>query len=544
MNTLCFATDLSSIQLGDTVYSKPKITEYFYADNIDGLTAEAYLNDEQLNIEGLYKASDINTKTNYLFLVDESTSISSGEMKKIKEALRAAANNISGSDTMSIIAFGENTEVRADHTTDKAVLENAISTLNNNKEGTVFFDVIKKAGEICNTAPLERNLVFVISDGVDFNVGGYTYEEIQKYILEKDITIFAVALGDISDENIDRFGKLARSNNGFIEVCDLNNIDDNILSLMNRVKNSYGIVMNSKNNRVVSDTADRLTVNFSANGKSTSLEKSVASKKWIEDNEAPTIISAEQKSNSSILIKFSENVVNADITDNYKLLLSKRHELKADTVKYDETQHTAELVFEKGVFSGNYKISCVNITDDSMEQNPVSGEIEQQFRGRSYEIFLFENAATEYGLLILIFILIVAGIVAYAVINKRKGIVIHDKKVTFRDNIVEKERIITPQTTNISLAVTGPGGLNKKINKEMYKSIIVGRSDSCDISFSDNALSRQHFAIEENDGIFTITDLNTLNGTTVNGVRLTSRVKLENGDVIIAGNEKFVFNRN
>ncbi|MGN1318431.1 MAG: FHA domain-containing protein [Lachnospirales bacterium] len=543
IGTVVYGTDLKTISLGDTVVNKPSIIEYFYSDNIEGLSVEAFLNNESLKISTVVpasKLSELGVDTNYLFLVDESTSISDLEMAKIKQSLTKAIDNLKGGETVTLVAFGENIDVKTDHLSDKQAIKNAVATLNNDKEGTVFFDAIKKAGEICNTKAGDRNLVFVISDGIDFNTGGYTYGEIEKYVTDAGITIFALALGDRTDAYIDQFGQLARKSSGFIEVCNIGNLDQKVLLLLSKAQNAFAVSMESKNN-TVSQNVEKLVINFTCNGNKTTLEKNVASKNWVKDTEAPVIESVEKVSKTSLSVKFSEDVLNADNVANYKIILNGKYELNVESVNYDRELHTANIVFDDGVFGGNYTIECLNITDNSMEKNPVLGNYEGKFAGQSYQAAQFEKVVAEYWLFFFIIVLAVAGGIFYAVIRKRKGIIIHEKKIKFKDSMVDKERIVAPTTTNISLYVTGIGGLKKKIEMRMYKSLIVGRSEMCDVSFDDRLLSRQHFAIEENDGIYTIMNLSETNGTIVNGVPLKGKYKLSDGDVIIAGNEKFVF---
>ena len=57
----------------------------------------------------------------------------------------------------------------------------------------------------------------------------------------------------------------------------------------------------------------------------------------------------------------------------------------------------------------------------------------------------------------------------------------------------------------------------------------------CDIFIDDATMSRQHFAIEYTDGDFYVQDLDTTNGTMLNGVKLVHKRRLEKDDRITAG---------
>ncbi|EKD26383.1 MAG: hypothetical protein ACD_79C01234G0009 [uncultured bacterium] len=63
-------------------------------------------------------------------------------------------------------------------------------------------------------------------------------------------------------------------------------------------------------------------------------------------------------------------------------------------------------------------------------------------------------------------------------------------------------------------------------------SAFMGRDDSCEIVLSDKNISRKHAKIEiTNDGIF-IEDLQSSNGTKVNGKKIEAKITLTNGDII------------
>ena len=68
----------------------------------------------------------------------------------------------------------------------------------------------------------------------------------------------------------------------------------------------------------------------------------------------------------------------------------------------------------------------------------------------------------------------------------------------------------------------------------------IGRDSSNPIRVSDNEISRQHAEIRSEQNEYKIVDLNSSNGTYVNGRRVTE-AKLSSGDRIQVGQSVFVF---
>lgn len=68
----------------------------------------------------------------------------------------------------------------------------------------------------------------------------------------------------------------------------------------------------------------------------------------------------------------------------------------------------------------------------------------------------------------------------------------------------------------------------------------LGRRDTCDIVLTDSGISRRHAQIEKIGGRFWITDLNSTNGTSVNGLAIEKK-ELTSGDVITVGNTVLSF---
>ena len=69
------------------------------------------------------------------------------------------------------------------------------------------------------------------------------------------------------------------------------------------------------------------------------------------------------------------------------------------------------------------------------------------------------------------------------------------------------------------------------------KVITVGRSSQNNIAIKDPNASRMHLQItQHDDGHYTLSDLDSLNGTFVNGQRISGSVTLNKTDVVRIGN--------
>lgn len=73
------------------------------------------------------------------------------------------------------------------------------------------------------------------------------------------------------------------------------------------------------------------------------------------------------------------------------------------------------------------------------------------------------------------------------------------------------------------------------------KKVTIGRSNRCNISIKDNFVSKVHLQIYEDGGSYFIEDLNSANGTFLNGDRIEDIIELRNGDTIGVGLIQFIF---
>ena len=71
--------------------------------------------------------------------------------------------------------------------------------------------------------------------------------------------------------------------------------------------------------------------------------------------------------------------------------------------------------------------------------------------------------------------------------------------------------------------------------------VTIGRSSANDIALDDPAASRRHALLERLAAGWWIHDLNSLNGTLVNGVPVQREAPLYSGDEIMVGSTKLVY---
>ena len=82
-------------------------------------------------------------------------------------------------------------------------------------------------------------------------------------------------------------------------------------------------------------------------------------------------------------------------------------------------------------------------------------------------------------------------------------------------------------------------GQRREIDK---RRVVFGRSKDCDFQLADPNISRRHAELRQEGSAYWLVDLDSTNGSQVNG-RRTARAKLESGDVITLGSTELVFER-
>ncbi|MFZ5632918.1 MAG: FhaA domain-containing protein [Bacillota bacterium] len=120
-----------------------------------------------------------------------------------------------------------------------------------------------------------------------------------------------------------------------------------------------------------------------------------------------------------------------------------------------------------------------------------------------------------------------------------------DEKIYFEDTLNYRPArdtapvpVIGQATGYVLEAKEGPQA-GKIIRLEGYP-VVLGRRESCDIVLPDGSVSRRHARLEPLKGSWVVTDLNSTNGTYVNGERIKTKT-LSPGDSLKLGSTLFAF---
>src|SRR6476620_2054729 len=91
------------------------------------------------------------------------------------------------------------------------------------------------------------------------------------------------------------------------------------------------------------------------------------------------------------------------------------------------------------------------------------------------------------------------------------------------------------------LIVLSEGSKGKELPLAPQKKMILGRGREADFSIPEKKISRKHSAIQWNDETneITLEDLQSLNGTYLNGKQIEDTIHLKNGDHIQVGSYIF-----
>lgn len=480
-----------------------------------------------------------NAKKLTCFVIDNSTSMvdsqqtPNGLFTSAKQDVKTLIKkNFSENDNFMAFSIGEKlTKIGA--ATDKKTADKLcqkVQALEADANGTSLSEGLLQVHEILAKLhnDYESIKVMLITDkeGEYSNDGGSVDEVIELYRY-KEIPLYSVCLTDQKNNaNLRDLNRLAVESGGYGSIYTSNTIASDYTEMTTGSIIKFATQLEKDNNEkrlcITIDGTELKPVSFTAN-RAQNFKGKVTAK----------IIG---NTKNAITLEFDRTVVHATNISNITVLRGKKEVQISKITPLSTKQYC--ITFEKDIYNGIYTIKFGgDLTDTSNSKNKINNI-------DNYEI---KNAKSTFWMvfpylmiLLAVIIVLLAFYLVLLFLKKKKNVnTIKELFETQTYETVEEHHYIQNQQLNrgkkVMLYSQTANYPQQRVSLNVVSSFIVGRSNICDVYIDDAKLSRQHFAIEYTEGVFMLQDLETTNGTFINGVRVRGRQKLNSGDMIEAG---------
>lgn len=504
---------------------------------------KAYVGEQRLTFQSLQKFSESNTELYYYIALDVSASYPESEFRSICEALSTFGDTIRDQDHCILVTFGDDVNIEYDLTgkelheggADKEIL----AALSNRDMNTSLYEAFSQiAGHSRQASEAARKVVFVITDGMDDTVGKSGGNEALSEIKDAGLTVYGLAVPQAKQEAVNALGEYVRSTGGYLTMMEEGKETDALTGVSDYIMNCYKAVFTASSNKISNDS-----VTATLEWKDTSEKQSMEVKQthWIKDTENPTIVQTQQISNRQIKVVFSEAVTGSDAAENFVMKTENGEELIPVYTSEGSNKESVLLTFADDLEAGNYTLECKNIKDISMEENALeengSLTVEPESETEAATEQAEESFLQAHGIQIAIPAVLILAAIVYLIRKKRKQKQEPEKKESQPSAESQKQTVFEPGImAERKMVVFQVKGRGDEVRMAIKNSMIVGRSKSCNLSFNDPTMSRQHFALAVKNGEILINNLSKSSYTMVNDIKLTDTEQtIHSGDRIKAG---------
>ncbi|MCD8021085.1 MAG: FHA domain-containing protein [Clostridiales bacterium] len=538
----------------------PDMTVYLDFDddteiNASDITAQIKDADMTLMPLSVESMSDTEKGISYYVLLDISTSISESQFEVMKEEIVQLQEKLRDQDSMEVITFGKEVTVVLEGGESRKEVENTLDGIIQEK-GTHLYagmDLLVSEAEEdrkqeissgTDSMDFQRRVGIVLTDWQEVkDEGGVTsQEESLQSLQQAGIPLYGFCPKTVKSSMQDDMGLFLRKTGGDFSLLSENSADKALVKLNKSLLQEKVVYIESSSNRTYeSEKVLEVTV-----GEYTAKTEHVYLSSSRADETAPEIINVEQAGEDAktLLVTFSEDVKNADNKGNYSIRRGGKTIYTVSEATYTATdgEYKATLVLNDALVKGNYEVSTYNITDNTNEENLLSTSWSGQLEGEGMIKAIYHRLGRYWAVILAIAVLLIIFII-YRVIKRNNGILYKEDKMVLGSNMGKKEHIKhnASSTKEVVLLISGIAAETRRMNVQINGSAIIGRSSICDIYFDDLSMSKQHFALEVEQGELYVTDLNSSNGTLLDGRPVyQQRMRVNNGSRIEAGSVTLV----
>jgi Mg-chelatase subunit ChlD len=477
--TSVYAADIATFRAGQAVARHPEIKVYVDAvdqagkavDSIPQTQITATLGQIQVDVKEVTSFDKSSEGVGYVFLVDISRSLSASQFDQMKAAINLWIDKMRDSDRAAIISFGEKVTTVQDFTADRNALKNGVKTLTVSDNKTQLHQGIAK--------------------GIELSRRVYAGLPTRRVIVT------------LSDGEDDFPGGMTRD-----EV--LANMKDDRIPI-------YAVGVSQKGQK--GDANRKKLGEFARMSGGEFYDGNVA--EWAKLYDA-----IQQKILKSFLVKLDAAKVPADgksnrlqltlnsggksMTDGLDLRLLAKTVAPVAVKEQPKPWYKMVPVLSYALSGGGLLVLIIALVVRAKQRKTARLAAEEADKKRRAEL----EAARKKG---------VADAAARDAEKKLK-----DEQLTVKK--------ASPPGLNMKLSVLGSGGDQRDYGITLSSRAFIGRSSTCDLSITnDEEISNRHCELVMEGGYVLINDLNSTNGTFVNGVPVKTGHRLKSGDLVMLG---------
>lgn len=488
------------------------------------------LSGRTLSVDEAKYASSSDKELVYI-LIDTSSGMKkySSALNSLKKSLGRFIERYNSNDKVILYTFDKSDKklLKGDEST--ASRKRAINSVTpKNTDNSCLYRTLRKAyDDAKDRHGYDRKYGIVFTNGSDKDPGDTnSYQKLSELYKSHSLPLYGVCLTKSAKSKYSEFSSLCKRG-GACSVANNKNASKKFVGLKKKIKDVTVFKCTSDSNSTKGSSM--LVINLT-DGSSLTAGAYVAAE---NDSEKPEVEKIEYDfEKNSIVITFSENVMNADKSDSYRIYASDGSSVAFETPIYESKKAVLHIVPK--LYSGDYTFEFHKIYDTSDNKNSlVKTEISQHIEANSFLL----HVLTIIGYIMIPVAFLVALFLILLFMKKKKNV------KRFRDIFIaqveevenEQIHIEKPQGRKLSIFIYEGNRSTRRLEYNLISSMIVGRSSMCDLAIDDTQMSRQHFVVEDVETGLAVTDLGTTNGTNINGIPIRSRTYLNSGDKITAG---------
>lgn len=427
---------------------------------------------------------------NIMLCLDLSGTMSGTPLQTMKNAVLKFLDEMRNVDKLAIIGFADSYELISDFSSDKEYLKNKINNLSTSGSKTaLYYGTYQGLVKLRDNKEQAGKILLVIGDGKDESVtSSYTLDDVINLAKNEGIPIFSIGYSKIDKSYLQTLEKMSEQSGGkFYNSPSDKDLERQYHKLYEQILNiyilSYLVVGlpgdGSEYNNVI-------TVNYKN-------QKKTVSNKFISPAGVPAynkvIVTTKDDSSNIIYYIIAAAVL---LVGTVLFFIIKSRKKKTETP-----------ISTAGSDSGYSTPSF----DEEVKEETKLGKKNDEFLNKNFKDVSdknLEDAPTE--------------------IEKTK-----------REDAGERTVIFRPDAVSILTFQIEAGNYAGQSFFLKSKGGIIGRQDGNDIVIKENNISRQHAEIIFINGEFFIKDLNSSNGTYINGIKINQQVKINNYDTFKFG---------